>query len=127
MTGLAASLLALGATPGVSTAPFSTGAEWSDRMTEGEKFLSVAVPMATLIEYGVPIRMPLQAYIPTLDRVIERNPQLGKEDVANIFASTVYIYEPQTRRRLDELEERFLRGNFEKGVPELLLFPSPRA
>lgn len=91
---------------------FSTGRDWTTRMSMGEKYLSVLVPMTTLHQYGVPFRLKVQDYIPAIDYVLEHNPHLLDEDVANILASTVYLFEPQSRPSLDSLETKFLQGDY---------------
>ena len=56
------------------------------------------------------------------------NPNLEKEDVSNIFASTVYSYEPQTRESIDEMSKVLkLRANGagESYAPRLLIRRSP--
>jgi hypothetical protein len=92
---------------------FTTAEDWKTRMSLREKFISIVAPMSEFHRYGVPFRRPAQEYIPALDRVIAANPQLDDEEVANIFASTVYLYEPESRPYFDMLEDRFLRGDTE--------------
>lgn len=92
---------------------FTDGADWKTRMSLREKFMSIVAPMAEFHKYGVPFRRSAEEYIPTIDRVIAANPRLEREDVANIFASAVYLYEPESRPYFDLLEERFLRGDNE--------------
>ncbi|HTL69961.1 MAG TPA: hypothetical protein VL404_01590 [Candidatus Eisenbacteria bacterium] len=107
-------LLALAAAPAraMGEPTFTTGRDWMQKMTPGEKFMSVALPMAMLHEYGVPVRLTPEQYIPIIDRILRFNPQFVSEDVANIFTSTVYAVEPGTRPSLLALEEQFLRGDF---------------
>lgn len=83
---------------------FTTGKDWVQKMSVREKFLSLFAPTLLFHKYGVPLRRPINEYIPTIDKVLMENPYLEKEDVANIFASTVYAYEPESRQALDSLE-----------------------
>ena len=77
---------------------FTTGKDWIQKMSKGEKFISVYAPMILFHRYGVNFRKTPNEYTDTIDRVLLENPYLEKEDVANIFASTVYTYEPESRR-----------------------------
>ena len=45
--------------------------------------------------------------------VLLKNPQLENEDVSNIFVSTVYLTEPQTREALKTMETDYLAGHYE--------------
>jgi hypothetical protein len=106
-----------------SETTFTTGRDWTEKMTPLEKFMSVAVPMSTLQRYGVRFRhMPIE-YLPTIDRVIRNNPNLFDEDVSNILASAVYALEPESQPAFNDLEARFLRGDFES-QPVRLIIPS---
>ena len=100
-------------------AVFTTGQDWTDRMSAGEKVLSIVAPMSVLFRYGVPFRLRPEDYIPAMDQVLKNNPHLAAEDVANIFASTVYVFEPETRPVLDNLETRFLQGDYRTLEPGL--------
>ena len=101
---------------------FTTGKDWAQRMTVKEKFLSLFAPTLLFHKYGVPLRRPIVEYIQTIDRVLLNNPYLEKEDVANIFASTVYAYEPQSRPAIDYLESQLKqRKNYEEGLAVSLL------
>ena len=101
---------------------FTTGKDWVQKMSVKEKFISVFAPSLLFHRYGVPLRRPINEYIPTIDKVLMENPYLEKEDVANIFASTVYAYEPESRPALDSLE-RTLRQRkvYEEEFAESLL------
>ena len=90
---------------------FTTGEDWAKRMTRNEKLMSLLAPTVFLQNYGVPIQRPPQFYAPLIDKAVAYNPKLLNEDIASIFASTVYYFEPQTRPALDELETNFLRGD----------------
>ncbi len=81
-----------------SSDTFTTGKDWTQKMSKGEKFLSVYAPMILFHRYGVNFRKTPDEYAETIDHVLVENPYLEKEDVANIFASTVYAYEPESRR-----------------------------
>lgn len=108
-----------------SKAVFTSGRDWTEKMTPLEKFMSVAVPMSTLQRYGIHFRhMPID-YLPTIDRVIRNNPNLFDEDVSNILASTVYALEPESQPAFKDLEARFLRGDFES-QPVRLIIPSTK-
>ncbi len=116
----------LTATVGVcaeSKTTFTTGRDWTEKMSPLEKFMSVAVPMSVLQQYGVRFRHVPIEYIPTIDKVIRNNPNLFDEDVSSVFASAVYMMEPESRPAFEELETRFLRGDFES-QPVRLLIPS---
>ncbi len=91
---------------------FTTGEDWTTRMTLREKYMSIVAPMSLYNQYGVPFRHAPEQYIPAIDRVMRNNPHLLDKDVANIFASTVYRVEPESRASFDQLEERFLRGEY---------------
>jgi hypothetical protein len=92
--------LLIGAETGslASSETFTTGKDWTQKMSKGEKFLSIYAPMILFHRYGINFRKTPDQYAETLDRVLMENPYLEKEDVANIFASTVYAYEPESRR-----------------------------
>jgi hypothetical protein len=111
----AASAGAAPLSPGADTRPavFTSGNDWTERMTPGEKYLSILAPMAVFYQYGVQFRLRPEEYIPKIDRLLEWNPQLHGEDVTNIFASAVYLFEPENRPAFDSMETEFLRGNFE--------------
>lgn len=91
------------------TQTFASGKEWTEKMSPVEKLISILKPYITLQKYGVPVRHTPQDYIEKIDRVLLYNPNLGNEDVSNIFSSTMYAYEPQTRPALDALELEFLK------------------
>src|SRR3989338_5111435 len=84
---------------------FVTGKDWVQRMTPREKLMAVLAPMILLHRIGVPIRRSPEHYVVTIDRVVLVNPYLEKEDLANIFASSVYAYEPQTRPYLAAIDK----------------------
>ena len=100
---------------------FSTGKDWKDHMTEDEKLMSLMAPMIIYHRYGVPFILTPEKYIPKIDKIILKNPDLGGEDVANIFASTVYAIEPESRHAWDALEEQFLRGDYTPGDLKLTI------
>ncbi|OIO37266.1 MAG: hypothetical protein AUJ72_04870 [Candidatus Omnitrophica bacterium CG1_02_46_14] len=82
----------------VSSDTFTSGKDWNEKMSKGEKFISVYAPMILFHRYGINFRKTPDEYAETLDQVLMENPYLEKEDVVNIFASTVYAYEPESRR-----------------------------
>jgi hypothetical protein len=83
---------------------FSTGSEWLEKMSVREKLISLLPPALLMHRYGVSFRQKMENYIPLIDSVLDENPQLEKSDVANIFASTVYTYEPENREALKNME-----------------------
>ena len=95
---------------------FSTGKDWVQKMSKGEKFISVYAPMILFHRYGINFQKTPDEYVNTMDRVLINNPYLEKEDVANIFASTVYAYEPESRRAFKLMELEFARQDL---VPRL--------
>ncbi len=92
---------------------FSTGKDWAKRMSVREKYISLLPPTLLFHQYEVRLRHSLPEYIYLMDRVLLRNPQVENEDVGNIFASTIYLFEPQNRQALKNMEMSFLAGNFE--------------
>ena len=103
---------------------FTTGEDWVKRMTPEQKFMALVMPALLMRHYRVPFEIPAREYVPAIDRVLLNNPYLEKEDVSNIFASTVYLYEPKTRKALEwmMMEMAARKLYFEKGYsPRLLL------
>ena len=103
---------------------FTTGKNWLERFSLRQKFISLVAPAMLLRKFKVQLRRPLAAYIPTIDRVLVENPYLENEDIANIFASTVYAYEPESRKTLEWMQMEFAWRNtpFTEGYsPRLLL------
>ena len=92
---------------------FSTGKDWAQRMTNREKFISLLPPTLVFGQYDVQPHHGLPEYIYWIDKILLKNPQLEKEDVGNIFASTIYLREPENREALRNMEADFLRGNYE--------------
>ena len=88
---------------------FSTGKNWLQKMSKGEKFISIYAPMILFNRYGINFRKTPNEYIEKMDEALINNPYLEKEDVANIFASTVFAYEPETRRAFKLMEIEFAR------------------
>jgi hypothetical protein len=113
--GLFIGLMFLGVVRGVAAdeETFSTGKDWVENMSVREKYMSLLPPTLLFEEYDVQLRHSLPEYIYQIDRILSRNPQLENEDVSNIFASTVYLFEPQNRQALRAMELSFLSGNFE--------------
>jgi len=87
---------------------FTTGKDWQNNMSDGEKLIALVAPTMLFQNYHVPMQKSLLEYITTINRILLYNPYLEKEEVANIFASAVYAYEPQSRPALENLE-RILR------------------
>jgi hypothetical protein len=106
---------------------FATGKDWTKRMTKKEKFLAVFAPYILYHRYGVEFRKPPQEYISDIDNVLMVNPYLEIEDVANIFASTVYTLEPESRPAFHAAARAFEYQNLAGGeltFPKVLLAPS---
>ncbi len=93
--------------------PFATGKDWVKRMSPREKFISLIPPTLLFSEYNVQIRLSLPQYIFLIDRIMKRNPRLENEELSNIFASTIYFFEPQNREALKTMEMNFLKGDLE--------------
>ena len=91
----------------------STGQDWTDNMSQREKFMSLVPPAILFSDYDVHLRLSLPKYIFLMDQVMERNPRLKDEAVASIFASTIYLFEPENRQALRSMEMSFLQGNYE--------------
>lgn len=105
---------------------FTSGDDWVKRMSTREKLIALLPPSLLMQRFGVHLERTPQDYIPLLDRVIEYNPQLRGEDVANIFPSAVYRTEPANRVSLEHME-RYLRRrrDYESRpiIPRLRLSP----
>ncbi len=109
---------------------FTTGKDWLEKMDEKEKVISLVPPTIFFHNAGVPMRHQPYEYVTTLDRVLLENPYLESEDVANIFASTLYAYEPESRAALDWLVSESGIGQSmirEKNTPQVLLRRNPEA
>lgn len=83
---------------------FSSGTDWMEKMSVREKLISLLPPSLLMHRYGVPLKKTIDSYVPLIDSVLEDNPQLEKNDMASIFASTVYYYEPESREALKAME-----------------------
>jgi hypothetical protein len=92
---------------------FATGREWIKRMSEREKFISLLPPTLLFNVYDVHLRHSLPEYVHWMDKILARNPQLEREDISNLFASTIYLFEPENREALRTMETDFLRGDYE--------------
>ncbi len=99
------------------TDKFTTGEDWVEKMSEREKFMSLLVPMILFHQYGVSFKRTPPEYVEAIDKVLLYNPYLEKEDVANIFASTVYTYEPESRPALEEMQSRFYLNHLNDEIP----------
>lgn len=89
---------------------FSTGEDWLERMTPDEKVISLVPPTILFGAYDIRLRHSLPEYLPLLDAVMRENPQFAGEDVANVFASAVYAYEPENRPKFRAMELALLQG-----------------
>lgn len=105
---------------------FTAGDDWIERMSVREKLIALLPPSLLMQRFGVRLERAPEEYIPLIDRVIVYNPQLRGEEVANIFASTVYQTEPANRVSLEHME-RYLqrRSDYESQpfIPRLRLRP----
>lgn len=90
---------------------FNTGKDWVHHMSQREKFMSLLPPTMLFDEYDIHLRHSLPEYIVLLDHILLRNPQLENEEMTNVFASAVYLFEPQNREALKTLEIDLLRGD----------------
>ena len=82
-------------------------------MSLREKYMALTAPALLFAEYDVHLRLDLPQYIPAIDKLMQRNPGLQGEEVSSIFASTVYLFEPENREALRTMESDFLRGDYE--------------
>ena len=92
---------------------FVTGKDWVKNMSQREKFMSLIPPSLLFSEYDVHLKLGLPQYIFLIDQIMQRNPRLENEELSNIFASTIYLFEPQNREALKTMEMNFLRGELE--------------
>ena len=92
---------------------FLTGRNWKETLSDREKFMALLPPAILFQEYDVRLRHSLPEYIVLVDLILSHNPQLQEEDVANIFASAVYRFEPESRVILKTMELQFLQGDLE--------------
>ncbi len=100
---------------------FTTGQDWLERMSPREKHMALTPPSILFSEYEVHMKLNLPHYILLIDKLMERNPRLQDEEVSSIFASTIYLFEPENRPALRAMELEFLRGS-----PENSLLTRPR-
>ena len=82
---------------------FVSGKEWVVQMTAKEKMMSLLPPMALYHKFGVKFQKSIFEYIDTMDTELASNPVLQQEDIANIFASTIYAGEPENRQPMDRM------------------------
>ena len=94
----------------------STGKDWVKHMSPREKFMSLIPPALLFNEYDIRLRHSLPQYIQWMDYILLSTPQLEKEDVSNIFASTVYLFEPENREALRAMETNYLRGDYDRKI-----------
>lgn len=92
---------------------FMTGRDWMENLSDREKFMALLPPSLLFEEYDVNLRHSLPEYIVLINRILRYNPQLQEEDVANIFASAIYRFEPESRIALKTMELQFLQGDLE--------------
>ena len=92
---------------------FLTGRDWKETLTDREKFMALLPPSLVFEEYDIRLSHSLPEYIVLINLILRYNPQLQEEDVANIFASAVYRFEPESRVALKTMELQFLQGDLE--------------
>ena len=92
---------------------FATGKDWTQHMSPREKFISLLVPTLVFSQYDVHLRHSLPQYIYWINNILGKNPQLESAEVSNIFASTIYLFEPENRLALKNMEMNFLRGDLD--------------
>jgi hypothetical protein len=119
-TALVLTVLLLSAPAAASNSDLVTGEDWVKRMSDREKFMSLVPPAVLFSDYDVHLTLSLPRYIFLIDRLMGRNPRLADEEVANLFASTIYFFEPENRSALREMEMSFLEGDFESRRGERL-------
>jgi hypothetical protein len=95
---------------------FVSGREWTQQMSAREKFMSLLPPAFLFSAYEVRLRHSLPQYIGWIDAILEKNPELQDEEIGNVFASTVFLLEPENREALSAMETDFLRGDYETRV-----------
>lgn len=111
-----------------ATEVFTSGEDWVRRMSKREKFLSIFAPYILYYRYGVPFRKPPHEYIADVDKVLLVNPYLESEEIANIFASTVYAREPESRPAFHAMAQDFEYQRLGRGewvYPRLLAIAPP--
>ena len=97
---------------------FVTGRDWNQHMSQREKFMSLLPPTLLFDEYDVHLRHSLPQYIVWMDNILGHNPEFEREDVNSIFASTIFLFEPENRTALRTMETNFLRGDYESHTVE---------
>jgi len=95
-----------------TTQDFVTGQDWTERMSVREKYMALIPPTMIFSDYDVDLKLSLPQYISLMDQVLHRNPGLENEEVSSLFASTVYLFEPQNRPALRSMELSFLQGDY---------------
>ncbi len=71
--------------------------------------MALIVPMNLFHRYGVDFRKTPLEYIPIMDKVLFNYPYIENEEVENIFASIVYVTEPESRAAFRLMQIRFER------------------
>ena len=99
---------------------FTIGREWAHQMSPREKFMSLLPPTYLFSAYDVHLRHSLPNYIHWIDSILQHNPQLEDEDVTNLFASTIFLFEPENRDAIKAMEANFLRGDYGRSRPPKL-------
>lgn len=84
----------------IHAAEFVTGQDWVTKMNEKEKFISIVASMVLYTQYGIPMKFSPPDYVEKIDQILAYNPYLKNEDIANILAAAIYVYEPDSRMHL---------------------------
>ncbi len=107
---------------------FTTGKDWTEHMNEKQKFIAIFAPLILYHRYGVNFREKPEQYVEKIDKVLMDNPYIQNEDIANIFASTVYAYEPENRSAFDAIEREFRSRKLGSPdyYPRLMIRPAAR-
>lgn len=83
---------------------FTTGSDWVEKMSVREKLMSLIPPTLLMRRFGITTRYAGEEYVDAIDKLLEYHPELLNEDVSNIYVSTVYVVEPETRPALEAME-----------------------
>ena len=107
---------------------FTTGKDWTEHMNPKQKFIAIFAPFILYHRYGVNFREKPEQYVEKIDKVLIDNPYIQSEDIANIFASTVYAVEPENRPAFDAMEREFRarKAGYPEYYPSLAIRPVSR-
>ena len=101
-----------------ATGELVTGDDWMHNMSAREKYMSLVPPTLVFSDYDVHMKLSLPQYIFLIDRIMQRNPGFADEGITNIFASAIYLFEPQNREALRSMEMHFLQGDYNFVPPQ---------